>query len=122
MSLIANLQAANLEFARKTQFETHNEGEIRFQTQEQEEFSLVNEPNRTAMWLLSETTLDGKQLPPDVQYELRIPEDQLTTQQFKRIVTVLHKSIIYQIIRPSPFLPLGLNRLYRFWLSPQEPE
>lgn len=65
-----------------------------------------------------------KQLPPEVMFEVRVRESLLTLPDMLNLSSAKRAStqgtMRYQIIRPSPFWPMGLNRLWRFWLTPLE--
>lgn len=117
---MSGIQSANLEFVRQTQFVTHSEGEIVFLARGSEQYTLENTAGISASWAISSLDIEGKRLPPDVLYELQIAEASLTSERYVAIVAVKHRSVIYQIIRPSPFPPIGQARVYRFWISPQE--
>lgn len=67
-----------------------------------------------------ERTANNTQLPPDVLYELRIPETLLERANVTGAASVRHGAQRFTIIRPSPFAPAGFNRFWRFWLSPAE--
>lgn len=71
-------------------------------------------------WDYGDRMCNGTQLPPDVLYELRFHESLLSASDAKYIAAVQHNGIIYQIIRPSPIPPTGINRFWRFWITPQE--
>lgn len=116
---LAQIQYDALEFARQEKFVANgHSGEITL-------LKMVNGSqvphlviNRA--WDYGERDSDGRLLPPDVQYELRIAESLLTAADPKIITGIQEGDIIYQIERPSPFPPQALLRFYRFWISPQE--
>lgn len=120
MSVVSGIQSANLEFVRQTQFATHSEGEIVFLARGSEQYTLENTSGISTSWAISEYDIAGRRLPPDVLYELQIAESALTAERYAAIIAVKHQSVIYQIVRPSPFPPIGETRIYRFWISPQE--
>jgi len=120
MSVIGGLQAAQMEFSRQTKFAEHQQGEIVMMAYSGG--ALADSLTITQSWTRSDRTHEGDRLPPEVLYELRIAEDQLTAAQGLSVTAVRHSSVIYQIIRPTPLPPTGLLRFWRFWLSPQESE
>lgn len=65
-----------------------------------------------------------RQLPPEVMYEVRVRESLLSLTDLLNASSAKQASaqgtIRYSILRPSPFWPSGLNRLWRFWLVPME--
>lgn len=73
---------------------------------------------------LDERTAQKTQLPPEVQYELRVLEEDLKLTDIRYASSIKHisdnRTIRYTIIRPSPFFPARFSRLWRFWLSPAE--
>lgn len=120
MSLISGIQSASLEFGRKTQFDAHSESAIVFQTHDQSQFSLSNVSSNPSIWLINSGDAYGNRLPDSVQFELQIAEGELIASEVDTFVGVKHAGVVYQIIRPSPFKPVGAIRFWRFWLSPQE--
>lgn len=71
-------------------------------------------------WHYAERDYEGNQLQSDALYELQIHESLLTASQVLAVVGIRHSGIIYKIERPSPLPPTGLNRFWRFWITPQE--
>jgi len=122
MSLIAEIQAANLEFAHLTQFAAHNERAIVFQAYSSTDNTLIGFFSLSDGWDINEYQADGSRLPENVFRELVVAENRLSIVDYARAVAVQHQGVIYQIIQPSPFVPVGKSRFYRFWLSPQENE
>jgi len=67
-----------------------------------------------------ERSADNRQLPPDVLYELRIPESLLSADSFRGFSSIRHGTRRFRVVTPSPFPPSGMNRFWRFWLITQE--
>lgn len=74
----------------------------------------------SAAWDYGDRDYAGNQLPPEVLYELRVHERVLDLAERTYLSAVEHGGVTYQIVRPSPILPTGMNRFWRFWLMPQE--
>ncbi len=71
-------------------------------------------------WNYDTWTADGLRLPADVQFELQIAEQWLTSIDIGKIVAIRHGEKQFQIMQPSPFAPTGLHRFWRFWLTTSE--
>jgi hypothetical protein len=84
--------------------------------------SLVTIGTIQQSWAIGDSSSEGRSLPPDVLHELWIDAQELTAQSISQtqIAAFRYSGIIYQIIRPSPFPPSGLDIFWRFWIAPQE--
>jgi hypothetical protein len=71
-------------------------------------------------WAYDDADSRGNKLPPEVMFELQIGEDLLTADDLKQAVAIKHGAQLFQIVRPSPFAPVGFQRYWRFWLAPAE--
>lgn len=115
----ADAQYDALELARQEKFVANGQsGEVTFL--KSVNGALATHKLIDRAWDYGERDSDGRLLPPDVQYELRVAESLLTAADLKVIVGAKIDGVIYQITRPSPFPPQSLRRFYRFWISPQE--
>lgn len=116
---IADIQYDALELARQEKFVANGQsGELMLLKMTSGKYA--NHRLIDKAWDYGERDSDGRLLPPDVQYELRIAESLLTDADLKIITGIEIDGVIYQVERPSPFPPQSLRRFYRFWLSPQE--
>lgn len=75
-------------------------------------------------WAMSEFSASGQRLPDGVQFELWILPEALTVAGLDatHVVAWQYNGTTYQIVRESPFKPEAIDRFWRFWISPQEPE
>lgn len=92
-----------------------------------EKLSGTNAPEE--LFTVTEYELDSadaykKQLPPDVQMELRINESNLASADILQASSVKHvtdaRTIRYALLRPAGYFPTRFNRLWTFWLSSAE--
>ncbi len=62
----------------------------------------------------------GNRLPPNVLFELQVPEDAIEAEEVRQTIAIQHGAQVYSIVGPSPFKPAGFQRFWRFWLAPTE--
>lgn len=127
MSFHEAAQAASLRFKAAFTHTANNEaGEIHF-----ENLSTSNEAQLLASvtaFHYDERGIDGRQLPPDVAYELRIAESLVDAQSLFVSGTFQASSVRHESpagtrrfrIVGEPIWPSGAVRVWRFWMAPSE--
>jgi hypothetical protein len=121
MSLIANLEANNLAFQRAAQHVGQGEaGAIVFLKREPGTNALITLAIVSDNWAYSSVDRSGHALPPEALFELQIAEGVIAAETVKQAAAIQHGARRFRIVRPSPFEPTGLDRFWRFWLSPAE--
>lgn len=96
-----------------------------------EHFDNANAPQSVAQFTAfhyDERGIDGRQLPPDVAYELRIAESDVDAESLFRNGTFQASSVRHESPAGTrrfrfvgePIWPSGAIRLWRFWLAPAE--
>ncbi len=70
----------------------------------------------------SDTTADGRQLPPEAVFELRVSELVLSEADYQGTCSILHGDKRFRVVSPSPFSPQGMERFWRFWITRAEDE
>lgn len=119
--ILTQPHAQRLETLRNVRHVSQGEdGSIIFLKREPGTNALVTLFTVSKSWTYTDSTADGGQLPPEVLFELQIAETVLTKANLQGAAAVKHGQRVFQIRRPSPYEPTGLQRFWRFWLSPVE--
>jgi hypothetical protein len=127
MSTLADIQTYNTAFQHTVNHVGQDEEKSLFF----EDLSATNTPQTLAeftAWSFSDSGIDGRQLPPDVAYELRIAESLVDAQSLFVNGTFQASSVRHESpagtrrfrIVGEPIWPSGAVRVWRFWLAPAE--
>jgi hypothetical protein len=125
MSLLANVQAANFDWQRRLNHEGQGEpGQIVFLQRDPATKDLIALLS-VESWGYGDLDAAGVRVPPQVLYELQVPESFLTDDQVKKIAAIQHGQqryglVILDVGERGIFPPAGPRRFWRFWLAPLE--
>jgi len=132
MSVLGDVQAYNVTFAQELAHTQHGEGPNSLgegSTIFFERLSGTNEPTQSAgidHFKFYDRAFDGTQLPPEVKYEIRIPEDSLTSTDLLRVSSLTLETPIattrYSLVKEHFYPPFGECRLWRLGVAPKEDE
>lgn len=132
MSVLAEVQAYNLIFAQQYGHTAHGEGVPEDDSESVlylERLSEANAPtqsNEIRQFKFYDRAFDGTRLPPDVTYEIRIPEDALTADDLQRVSSLTLETPLattrYSIERIHCFPPFAECRLWRLGVTAKEDE
>lgn len=126
MSLLGDVQAANLEWSRKIyHVDQGEEGEIWLLKRDVSTNQLTQFKRVKCSWSPADRQPNGDRLPMQVQFELRIAEELIEQADVNQAAGIQHGSQIYQIVtvgqsEPGIFKPFGADRFWRFWIASLE--
>jgi hypothetical protein len=125
MSLLANVQAAQIEWANKLNIA--GQGEVKKITlmQRQDGTNLFIPLLEVESFDRSESDPAGRSLPPHVSFELTVAEGLITEEHADKTVAIDHGKQRYAIVRGSGaeagvWAPTDAVRKWRFWVIPLE--
>lgn len=125
MSLLGNVQAAQIEWANRLDIAGQGEAKKITLMQRQDGTKLFIPLLEVAQFDRRETDPAGRSLPPVVSFELIVKEELITRAHIDRLGAIDHGNQRYRIVRDFPdepgiWEPTGDRRYWRFWVAPLE--